>query len=280
MRRIMPIMLALVLGAGVSYASDLALYIGHPNPGWYLEDQMLKDAQKIVDAVKGLFKEVKMFNDDKLKELQAWAEANLDDGELDIIWLPGTMPSVLYPNPNKQPDGSLAENWLDKGNMFINVADWFAYCTYETGARGADNGKAGAENILDLPGIIRFGDNTAMKRTPAGDKYLPSLPKEFRTDRPVVIGAIKSPWEVAALFGSPGGSDNPAKEADADPIVIHNTKTDGYVAIINQAALDDALKRADLTIDFIKNWVAEVVKLTPVEPAGKLPVTWGAIKAR
>lgn len=280
MKRIISMALALVLGVSLSYASDLALYIGHPNPDWYLENQMLQDAQKIVDAVKGLFKEVKTFNDDQLKDLQAWAEANLDDGELDIIWLPGTMPSVLYPNPNKQPDGSLAENWLDKGNMFINVADWFAYCTYETGARGADNGQAGAENILNLPGIIRFGDNTAMKRTPTGDKYLPSLPKDFRTDRPVVINAIKSPWEVAALFGSPGGSDDPAKEADADPIVIHNTKTDGYVAIINQAALDDALKRADLTIEFIKNWVAQVVKLTPVEPASKLPVTWGAIKAR
>ena len=57
----------------------------------------------------------------------------MGDGELDIIWLNGSTPSVLYPLENKKPDGSRAEKWLDDGNMIINVADWFAWGNFEKG---------------------------------------------------------------------------------------------------------------------------------------------------
>lgn len=255
-----------------AYASDLALYAGHPNPDWYQEAIMLKDVDKIKAEVRG-FKEVKSFDDKMLKDLQAWAEKNLKDGELDIIWLNGCMPSVLYPNPNAKADGSIAEEWLDNGNMFINVADWFAYCSYETGGRGAENGAGGAENILDLPGIIRFGDNTPMKITAAGKKYLPSLGDRIITDRPIVGGVIRDPWEVAEVFGG-------TLVADMDPCVIYNQKTGGYVAFINQGTLGHSVDRATVSIEFINNWVAEKVGWKPVEPAGKTATLWSAIKAR
>ena len=256
------------------HASDMALYTGHPNPEWYAEATMLEDVEKIIDGVKENFKEIKSFDDEALNDLKAWAEANMDDGELDIIWLNGCMPSVLYPNPNKEPDGSLAEEWLNHGNMFINVADWFGYCTYETGQRGIENGVAGAENILNLPGIIRFGDNTNMKITDAGKKYLSSLGDSMVTDRPIVGGAVRTPWEVAEVFGG-------AEAADMDPCAIHNTNTDGYVAFINQATVGNSVDRAQVTIEFINNWVARKIGFIPtkfVEPRGKLTVLWGAVK--
>ncbi|HID55289.1 TPA: hypothetical protein EYP37_02080, partial [Candidatus Poribacteria bacterium] len=216
----------LSLGLGISYASDIAFYVGQWNTdGWYDASQF-DDVKTIINETGRLFREIKQFDDDQLDEFKAWAEENIDDGELDIIWLNGCMPSALYPFPNKEPDGSVAERWLDGGNMFINVGDWFAYVSYETGARCPENGRMGAANILDLdPGIITFGGGTMMKVTPTGKKYMPSLDDPCKTDRPVVIAHVVDPWEVAAIFASLGGSDDPAKEAQADPIVIYNKQT-------------------------------------------------------
>ncbi len=255
-----------------SYCVDMALYIGMPNTGWYLQDKMLDDAKKITDGVKGI-KEVKSFDDKALNDLKAWAEKNLKDSELDIIWLNGCMPSVLYPNPNKQPDGSLAELWLQNGNMFINVADWFAYCTYETGARGADNAAAGAENILNLPGIIRFGDGTKLQVTAAGKKYLPSIGNTMTTDRPIVGSAVKKPWEVAEVFAGELG-------ADMDPCVLYNTETKGYMVFINQSVVANSVDRAKATTEFINNWCAEKLSslFLSVDSHNKIAYYWGAIK--
>jgi len=250
----------------------MALYVGQPNDGWYAPDQMKADGTKIINELKSSFGEITSYDDKALNSLKTWAEKNLKDGEPDIIWLNGCMPSVLYPNPNKQPDGSLAEEWLNNGNIFINVADWFAYCTYETGARGADNGASGAENILNLPGIIRSADNTPLEATDAGKKYLPSIGAKLATWRPVVGTAVKSPWEIAEVFA---GKAN----GDMDPCVIHNTKTNGYMAFINQATTAGTIDRAKVTVEFVKNWIGGKTKLiVAVESQNKLTISWGNIK--
>jgi len=207
----------------------------------------------------------------------------MEDKEMDIIWLNGCMPSSLYPYPNKEPDGSVAERWLDGGNMFINVGDWFAYVSYECGARCSENGSSGAANILDLSsGIIYSADNSKMKATPAGKKYLPSMEDPCVTYRPVSLFQVKDPWEVAAIFASIGGTEDPKKETGADPVVIHNTKTDGYVAIINQSAGGGPpmwlMDRGKVCAEFINNWVVEKVGFVSVERHGKLTSCWGAIK--
>jgi hypothetical protein len=246
-------------------ASDIAFYIGQWNSdGWYDASQF-DDVDTIIAETGYLFKDIKQFDDARLDEFGAWVDENTNDGEMDIIWLNGCMPSVLYPFPNLQRDGSRAEQWLDDGNMIINVGDWFAFVSYETGYRLPQNGDAGAANILDLPyWIIVFADNTQMTVTPTGKGYLPSLNDPARTDRPVVLGAVQAPWEVAAIFASTGGTDDPLAEAWADPVVIHNTETGGYVAFINQAAGGPSgwINNRGLTcVELIANWVNDVIGL-------------------
>ncbi len=258
--------LMLISCAG-AYAVGIALYIGQPNDGWYSPDQMLEDADKIVAAFPG----AQAFKDDDLEGLRSWAEVRVNNGQMDIIWLNGCTPSVLYPNPNVEPDGSLAERWLDGGNMIINVADWFGYCTYETGARGVDNAAAGAENMLDLPGIIRSANGTGLDVTAAGNEYLPSIGNSITTDRPIVGSAVVAPWEIAEVFGGAAGGD-------MDPAVIHNTQTGGYMAFINQSVLANSVDRAQVTIEFIGNWVVGLLGVSSVEPDGKITGTWGDIK--
>ena len=259
-------------------ASDIAFYVGAPNTdGWYDVDSMNADVETIIAETGSLFGDIQQFDDDQYDEFAAWVEERTDNGVMDILWLNGCMPSVLYPFPNLEPDGSLAEEWLDGGNMIINVGDWFGYVSYAGGSRQTENGPSGAANILDLSsGIIVSADNTSMTVTPTGSEYLPSLNDPAITYRPIAISAVQAPWEVAAIFASPGGTDDPATEAQGDPIVIHNTETDAYVAFINQSAgsgppgwIDD---RGLTCAEFIGNWVNSEIGLGGGNPIARSPV--------
>ena len=280
--KVLSVVFSFMLISCVAYASDIAFYVGQWNTdGWYDESQF-DHVETVINETRGMFRDIQQFNDDQLAAFGAWAESNIDDGEMDVIWLNGCTPSCLYQFPNVEPDGSVAERWLDGGNMIINVGDWFAYCSYEGGARQADNGGSGAANILDLSsGIIYSADGTQLNVTPTGKKYLPSLNDPCKTDRPVVLAQVQAPWEVAAVFASLGGSDDPASETRADPVVIHNTETDAYVAFINQAAGGAAGWIADrglTSAEFLMNWVVDALGIVSVEPSGKLAAKWGEVK--
>ena len=267
MKNLMLVFVVTVAFCTTAMASDIAFYVGQWNTdGWYDASQF-DHVETIIAETGHLFKDIQQFDDAQFDEFGVWVDENTNDGEMDIIWLNGCMPSVLYPFPNLQPDGSRAEEWLDGGNMFINVGGWFGYVSYEGGSRQAQNGDAGAANILDLSNwiILFFGDNTQMTVTPTGTEYLPSLNDRAKTDRPVVLIAVEAPWEVAAIFASLSGTDDPNAEAQADPVVLHNTETDGYIAFINQAlgGPDSWIDDRGLTCaEFIGNWVRNVIGLS------------------
>ncbi len=256
MRKLMFLFGVVLAFCTTAMASDIAFYIGPYNPNWY-GDQQFAHVDTIIAETGGLFKDVRKFDDKQLVEFGAWVEANTNDGEMDIIWLNGTMPSVLYQFPNVNPDGSRAELWLDGGNMIINVGDWFGYTSYEGGVRSADNTGTGAANILDLAaGVIVSANDTQLKVTPTGHQYLPSLPNTVESDRPIVLSQVRAPWEVAAIFAQNGAGTR------ADPVVIHNTATNGYLAVINQEGGYGWLADRGLTTaEFIKNWVKNVIGL-------------------
>ncbi|GIX06276.1 MAG: hypothetical protein KatS3mg115_0679 [Candidatus Poribacteria bacterium] len=275
-----------------AYGTDIAFYVGSWNTdGWYGPEQF-DHVDKIVRETGSLFESVDQFGDPELEAFGQWAEARVNDGKPDVIWLNGCMPSVLYPFPNKEPDGSLIERWIEGGNIVINVGDWFGYVSYEcnsevgpnnpngkVGSRCQENGSQGAANILDLAaGIITFADNTQMKPTPTGKKYLPSI-ERYITFRPVVTAEVKDPWEVAAVFASTSGNED---DLWADPIVLHDTSTNGYVYIADQTAGGPGTwnDRAELTIGFLARWAPENIQDfgRPVSPQGKLATTWGQLK--
>jgi len=274
MKNLMLVFVVVFALCSMAMASDIAFYVGAPNiDGWYDVDTMTADVATIIAETGYLFKDVQQFDDDQFDDFGAWVDERTNDSKLDIIWLNGCVPSVLYPFPNLEPDGSRIEEWLDGGNMIINVGDWFGYVSYEGGARQTENGTSGAANILDLSsGIIVSADNTSLLVTPTGKEYLPSLNDSVITYRPVVLSAVVAPWEVAAVFASTDGTDNGPQ---ADPVVIHNTETDGYVAFVNQSAgsgppgwLDD---RGLTCAEFIGNWVNSVIGLGSGNPLARRP---------
>ncbi len=263
--------IALVFGIALAFstpamANDIAFYVGNVNTdGWY-DSSEFEDVNEIIAAAGSLFKEIKKFDDKQLTDFAAWVDKNEKDGELDIIWLNGCTPSVLYALGNSQPDGSRAEKWLDGGNMIINVADWFAYISYETGSRASpENTGTGAANILDLnSNIIAGGGQGLMTPTFAGATFLPSL-NAVSSDRPIQLSSVVAPWEVAAVFAQNSAGTY------ADPVVIHNTKTDGYVAFINQGSTGNWIADRGITCgEFIRNWVASEVGIGP-QPLARKP---------
>ena len=200
----------------MAMASDIAFYVGAVPGAAYDEATMKDDVERIIQDTGALFKDVQKFADDNLDGLGEWVDANMGDGELDIVWLNGSTPSTLYPLENKKPDGSRAEEWLDDGNMIINLADWFAWGNFEQGFK-VRNREVAAANILDLPeNIIVGADDTAMTVTPTGKKFMPSLGNQVGSNRPVNIDAIEEPWEVAAIFASVEGVDDPGAGGLAD----------------------------------------------------------------
>jgi len=271
----------LVLTVATARSADISFYVGQWNlDGWYDATQF-DDVDQIISEAGKNFNDIQQFDDEQFPAFEAWINANMSDNEVDIIWLNGCIPSVLYPFPNLNPDGSLAEDWLDNGNMFINVGDWFAYVSYECdGARCADNGSSGAANILDLnPSIIAFANDGALQPTPTGETYMPSLgvDVDVSTDRPIIAAEVGSPWEVAGAFATNNGKESGDR---LDPVVLRNTDTNGYLAIINQKVGPATwIHRGTAVVEFINNWVVENVEgYLAVAATGKLTTTWGRLK--
>ena len=87
-------------------ASDIAFYVGMFQPGSYDDETMAFDVETMMQETAGMFNDVQSFDDENLDAFGAWAEANIGDGDLDIIWLNGQIPSTLYPTFNEEEDGS------------------------------------------------------------------------------------------------------------------------------------------------------------------------------
>ncbi|HEX30680.1 TPA: hypothetical protein ENG04_11425 [Candidatus Poribacteria bacterium] len=228
-------------------------------------------AKRIAEA---LVKNVKSAASVKIYDLDGiadFAKANTGDGEVDVIMTFGYFPETIYPAGNAKPDGSIAELFLEDGNMFLNTADYIFYVTKGGGA----NGTGGLQNMMDIPGIEMWGDNTAVTVTDDGKKYMPSL-KDYPTWRPFHINELQDPWEAETIFAIDGSGTK------ADPVVVKDKKTNGRIAIAFQVGLDkvDEDTRTKCLTEFFNNWLSTIPEATPVNPAGLLPLTWGAVKGR
>lgn len=271
--------LLILLFATSIMAGDLALYTGPPNDGWITADAVRREADDMIAGVTGLFGRIDDFGDGDEELLGNWCVSHTGNGQVDVIITAcGTMPGSLYPFPNLEPDGSNIEEFVDDGNVLINIADWIGYMSYEGGVRSPDNGADGAANIFDIPGLSFGSRNNSMVVNDNGKKYLPSL-VDFTDDRPWHVEEFAgTDWEITTFAD--------AGPEDADPAVAVNIVTGGIIAALIQKAWADPGEaddnRGEVTAEFIENWLFEAVpKLaTSVEPVNKLGVTWGKIKTR
>lgn len=275
---------ALFLCATIGFASDLAIYSGPSNPDWISANAVDANAELVMNdaGIKGLFESIENFGDgDEVGDsspLAEWCKEHTGNGQQDVIFLAcGTTPSALYPFPNTKPDGSTIENFIEEGNIVINVADWIFYMSYEGGVRSAENGSGGAANVFDIPGLSFDGRGTG-NQTPTDDgkKYIPSL-QAFNSVRPWHVDQFaNSNWDLVIF----------AKEDDnnADPAVAISKEAgedgNGMIAAMWQTATPNWAgtdPRGIGVVEFIENWLSENVAFD-VQAKNKLSTTWGHLK--
>lgn len=278
------IIFTLLVSVTVIYASDLAIYSGPSNPGWISADAVKNNTETILNhaGVKALFNSIENFGDGDEKgdnsPLAKWCVEHTGNGQQDVIVLAcGTAPSALYPFPNAKPDGSNVENFIEAGNIVINVADWIFYMSFEGGVRSADNGPGGAANVFDIPGLT-FNERGTGNQTPTalGEKYIPSL-KAFRSIRPWHVDQFADTnWDVVIFAQEDENNADPAvaisKEAGKDG--------NGMIAAMWQMATPNWAgtdPRGIGVAEFIENWLSENATLD-VHAKDKLSTTWGHIK--
>ena len=277
-------LLALFSFVTIVSANDLAFYSGPTNPGWISNDAVKKNVEVIKGdpGIKSLFKNIEDFGDgDEVGDkspLAKWTVEHTGNGQQDVIILAcGTCPSGLYEFPNKDADGSNVENFIEEGNIVINVADWIFYMSYEGGVRSPNNGPSGAANVFDIPGLTFANRVGGMKPTDLGKEFIPSM-KAFNSDRPWHVEQFKgTDWDLV-IFGE-------ADKNNADPAVAISKSPGkdgtGMIAAMWQSAKPEWPDNPDIrgvgVAEFINNWLSENAAFD-VEAKNKLATTWGSIK--
>ena len=195
-------------------ASDIAI---STQAGWMGQGTADTEAQKIVDNVKNV--PIEVFTSNQLDDLATWVQDHTGNGTADLLIMFGIFPSTIYPAGNAQPDGSIAEAFLDDGNVIINTGDYIFY----VGSAG-NNDAGGLQNMTNVGGAAMWGDDTGATTfapTADGRLYTPSLPT-LPSNRPFFPAQFDgTDWEVELVLAQ--NSDG----SQVMPAILHNTVTDG-----------------------------------------------------
>ena len=230
--------------------------------GWIAQNAAQKEGEELADLLKKPSKVVTLTD----KEIGDWAKERTDNGSSDIIVTFGWFPTTLYTPGNADPDDSVAELFLEGGNVFLNTADYIFYVTQGGGA----NGEQGLKNMMDINADMWSG-GSGIKPTDEGAKYTPSL-NNFTSERTFKAAQIVDPWEVEATFGDTG-------TGNIDPAIVHDTETGGRIGIAFQEPNNAGLPRGKVLAEMIDNFLFEVLGAQAVDPQQKATTTWGHLKS-
>jgi hypothetical protein len=221
--------------------------------GWWGQAAADQEMQDIVNNVQGA--SVEVFSIDELDALADWIIAHTGNGAADLLIMCGNFPDTLYPAGNAEPDGSLAESFLDDGNTIINTGDYIFYV-----GTAANNDAGGLQNMMDLPGISMWGDGTPCVPTAEALEITPSL-VEIPSTRPFFFDQLEGDWYAELILGQT------ADGAVGDPVIVRNSVTGGRVGIFFQVA--DALTdiRGEVISEWINNWYLKNVSSNTISRA-------------
>ncbi|MHC4085950.1 MAG: hypothetical protein ACYSU5_12180, partial [Planctomycetota bacterium] len=238
----------------MAMASEIAI---STQANWWTQAAADAEMQEIVDNVTAV--SVERFTAGQHAALATWVTNHTGNGQPDLLILCGIFPATIYPAGNAQPEGSLAELFLDDGNIIINTGDYMFY----VGSAG-NNDAGGLENMMDIPGITMWDDNTSVVVTADGQTYTPSL-GNFQTDRPFHLDELTNNWSSELVLAQNGAGTR------ADPVIVINSVTGGRLGIFYQTAGEDANPRGEVISEWINNWylafVADTTKARSPDPS-------------
>ncbi|HNU24876.1 MAG TPA: dockerin type I repeat-containing protein [Planctomycetota bacterium] len=238
----------LLLGAlaVAAQAGEVAIYTGHT--AWIDKGSADRQAQICVDMLGDAGITCTWFaNSSDQDAVAEWVEDKTNNGELDVLILYGFVPVTIYPPGNAQPNGSIAELFIEStdGNMILNHADYMFFVS------DPNNNDAGLVNIMDIPGIGMWPNYNEqgqevwvhMTMTPQGMAIAPSL-VEIDCPRPFHIPELGGDWYVEVSLAQNGGGTR------ADPIIVRDGNR-GRLAIVYQTPSDPNLPRGAVAAEMI-----------------------------
>ena len=207
----------------------------------------LEDAEMAAETTKSLLEskgiQVKITKDNVY--LRDWMLQTTGNGAVNVLITYGLLPATIYTPGNSQPDGSIAENWIETtdGDTILNYADYIAYNTEgdvdpEHNIFGHSNSERGLQNLMDNPNIHLFplGDHElgiSMIVTSDGNALTPSL-ANFESYRPIPLNQLQGEWFPEKVFASDTGD---AQAVYADPVIVRDGNR-GRLAIVHAAPLN------------------------------------------
>jgi len=245
MKKLMFVFIVTLAFCPMTMASDIAI---STQVSWVGQGAADTAAQQIVSNVTGI--SVEVFPANQENALATWVQDHTGDGTADLLIMFGRFPSSIYPAGNAQPDGSLAELFLDDGNVIINAGDYIFYV-----GTTANNDAGGLSNMMDVSGAAMWGDDsgsTLFTPTADGQLYTPSL-TTLPTNRPWFPAQFAgTDWEAELILAQS------ADGTQAHPAIMHNTVTGGRLGVFFQWS-DDSQPRGQVISEWINNWYLQFV---------------------
>ncbi|RKU23235.1 hypothetical protein C6500_01860, partial [Candidatus Poribacteria bacterium] len=190
-----------------------------------------------------------------------WMLQTTSDGNVDVLILYGVLPTSIHPYPNSQPDGTVAEEWIEStdGNTILNHGDYFGYVD--------NNGVQTLQDIMDIPHITMwdFGleNNTPMVVTKDGKELTPSL-TNFQSDRAFHLDELIGDWFAEKVLASDTGTSQATR---ADPVIVRDGNR-GRIGIVYQT-FNEVNPKGEVVAELIANFLLrdnDTISLPPVEP--------------
>lgn len=203
------------------------------------------------------------------KQVEAWTKKHTVDKGHHLIVMFGDVPPEIYDAGKDAKKETVAEEYLDAGNSFSNSADYFFW------GQGGRNEEGGIKNMMDIPDMVQWDDDTPMEVTKEGKELTPTL-EDYATDRPFHVDKLKNDWELEIAFASDTGNQ---KADRCDPCIVRNTKTDARLIQVYQTN-NGGEPMGDVIAEIILNYYLEAVGALDVDPQDKLPALWGDLKRR
>ena len=209
-----------------------------------------------------------------------WMLQTTSDGNVDVLILYGVLPTSIYPSLNSQPDGSVAENWIEStdGNTILNHGDYFGF--WGGGHQeelGFENGVEALQALMDIPHITMwdFGleNNTPMVVTQEGKEMTPSL-ENFLSDRAFHLDELTGDWFAEKIFASDTGT---AEATRADPVIVRDGNR-GRIGIVYQT-FKEVNPKGEVVAELISNYLLTdtVVRTNTIVRIAPSPVISPAI---
>ena len=281
--------ISLAFALATASASDLAVYSGPTNSQWISQRAAIKNTKVIMndERIRNIFENIENFErGDEIgydSLLGRWLKSHTGNGQQDVlISVSASTPSALYRFPNTDPDGSNIEKFIEDGNVYIGVADYPFFASWENARQNEWNWESGAANIFDIPWIHfwkpggHFAPSISMVPTEEGRQYMPTSLKEFGSDRPWHLDHFfGTDWETVAFAQSENN------DLFADPAVAINKEYGGIIASMwhkEQPNWIGTDPRGIGVVEFIANWLTEHGRITTtINPEENPTTTWGDI---